>query len=107
MIKTLKGYICLTMLLSSFGSFAYTDTDSCRMSAIELINQIQSIMPRPDEERLINILQTAVRTQNNFPKNLRCVRNIDKIRNSIYTFPTNRLPAVLNELREDITNGNG
>ena len=103
MIKTLKSYVCLTLLFSSFGAFAYTDPHPCRTATIELIDSILNTPLHKIGWEMQNIQDI----KNQYPNNPRCLRNLDKISYAINNNTIRRLRRVLNKIIIDINNGRG
>jgi hypothetical protein len=94
MSKKLKGYICLTMLLSSFGTFA----DTCNEMAAELIEKIKSeAITHP--QSLEEIDDAKIKYHNlNSP---RCIGYFDEILTEITTTRNTRLTDLQNEIMDD------
>jgi hypothetical protein len=111
MIKNLKSYVCLTLLVSSFGSFA--DTLPCKQAAADLI---QSIIDKKTDD----IQSEIAKFNTTYPNSPRCLGYVTKVEEEIKSINEEEIKSInemkerfktkkfmkLSYLKENILNGN-
>jgi len=122
MIKNLKSYVCLTLLVSSFGSFA--DILPCQQAAADLI---QSIIDKKTDDiqseiakKTDDIQSKIAKFNTTYPNSPRCLGYVTKVEEEIKSINEEEIKSInemkerfktkkfmkLSYLKENILNGN-